>query len=88
MATRAECVMLNKGPHIETAVGVLDDVLHRMATHQHEKISLLRSRKPAHRPRRDVRPYRSRGWRGDAPSIGLRCGSRVEEPVAQVLPTR
>lgn len=41
-ATRAECVMLNKGPYIETAVRVLDDILRRMADHQSKKVSLLR----------------------------------------------
>ena len=42
MAARAECVMLNKGPHIERAVRALDDVLVRMSTHQHKKAALLR----------------------------------------------
>jgi pyruvate kinase len=43
MATRAECVMLNKGPHIEAAVRTLDDILRRMAEHQHKKNPLLRA---------------------------------------------
>ena len=30
MGDRAECVMLNKGPHIVTAVRVLDNILRRM----------------------------------------------------------
>ena len=34
MAERAECVMLNKGPHVVSAVKVLDDVLRRMQCHQ------------------------------------------------------
>ena len=42
MAERAECVMLNKGPYIVEAVGVLDDVLRRMQHHQAKKSSLLR----------------------------------------------
>jgi pyruvate kinase len=42
MSQRAECVMLNKGPHIETAIGVLDDILRRMAGHQRKKGALLR----------------------------------------------
>jgi pyruvate kinase len=42
MAERAECVMLNKGPHIVDAVKVLDDVLRRMQCHQAKKSSLLR----------------------------------------------
>jgi pyruvate kinase len=42
MAQRAECVMLNKGPHVETAIVVLDDILRRMSGHQRKKAALLR----------------------------------------------
>ena len=42
MAGRAECVLLNKGPHIAHAVATLDDILRRMASHQHKKVALLR----------------------------------------------
>jgi pyruvate kinase len=42
MSNRAECVMLNKGPHIVTAVRALDDILRRMGTHQTKKRSMLR----------------------------------------------
>lgn len=42
MAARAECVMLNKGPYIEQAVGALDGILRRMETHQRKKVPLLR----------------------------------------------
>ncbi|HVA05558.1 MAG TPA: pyruvate kinase [Acidimicrobiales bacterium] len=42
MAQRAECVMLNKGPHIDTAILFLDDILHRMSGHQRKKTALLR----------------------------------------------
>lgn len=42
MGGRAECVMLSKGPHILAAVGVLDNILQRMQTHQQKKGSLLR----------------------------------------------
>jgi len=41
MAQRAECVMLNKGPHIDTAISVLDDILRRMSRHQRKKTPLL-----------------------------------------------
>jgi pyruvate kinase len=41
MAQRAECVMLNKGPHIDTAMIVLDDILRRMSRHQRKKTPLL-----------------------------------------------
>ena len=42
MANRAECVMLNKGPHIMDAVRMLDGVLTRMDAHQHKKTPQLR----------------------------------------------
>ncbi len=42
MAQRAECVMLNKGPHVDTAIDVLDDILRRMSGHQRKKTPLLR----------------------------------------------
>lgn len=42
MSGRAECVMLNKGPHIDEAVVVLDDILCRMAEHHYKKNALLR----------------------------------------------
>ena len=43
MAERAECVMLNKGPHILKAIHALDGILGRMQAHQHKKTSMLRS---------------------------------------------
>lgn len=43
MGERAECVMLNKGPHILDAMRVLDDILTRMQSHQAKKRSLLRA---------------------------------------------
>jgi len=42
MGERAECVMLNKGPHVREAVTVLDDILRRMEEHQHKKRAMLR----------------------------------------------
>jgi pyruvate kinase len=42
MGERAECVMLNKGPHVAAAVCALDDILKRMAAHQFKKRSMLR----------------------------------------------
>lgn len=42
MGERAECVMLNKGPHIVEAVVALDDILRRMATHHYKKNALMR----------------------------------------------
>eukprot|EP00850_Spirogloea_muscicola_P004660 SM000020S06010 [mRNA] locus=s20:421010:426983:+ [translate_table: standard] len=43
MGERAECVMLNKGPHIVRAVSILADILVRMSSHQSKKQSMLRS---------------------------------------------
>jgi len=48
MGDRAECVMLNKGPHIVQAVQVLDDILHRMQAHQLKKQAMLRELHLAH----------------------------------------
>jgi len=42
MGGRAECVMLNKGPHIIEAVRFLCDVLERMQGHQEKKRAMLR----------------------------------------------
>lgn len=48
MGHRAECVMLNKGPHMLTAVRVLDDILRRMQPHQTKKRAMLRELRLAH----------------------------------------
>ena len=45
MGGRAECVMLNKGPHILEAMHTLDDILRRMQSHQSKKRPLLRALK-------------------------------------------
>jgi pyruvate kinase len=42
MGERAECVMLNKGPHLVDAVRVLQDILQRMEAHQSKKSARLR----------------------------------------------
>jgi pyruvate kinase len=42
---RAECVMLNKGPHIVDAMRTLDDILRRMQQHQQKKRPQLRALK-------------------------------------------
>lgn len=41
-AARAECVMLNKGPHIAAAIATVLDIDRRMSDHHHKKQSLLR----------------------------------------------
>jgi pyruvate kinase len=42
MSSRAECVMLNKGPMIVPTVAFLSDILERMAEHHDKRMSLLR----------------------------------------------
>lgn len=42
LGARAECIMLNKGPHIVSAISTLVDIHGRMHEHQHKKRSLLR----------------------------------------------
>ncbi len=48
MGDRAECVMLNKGPHVVSAVRVLDQILRRMQAHQTKKRAMLRELRLAH----------------------------------------
>ncbi|HEY4649959.1 MAG TPA: pyruvate kinase, partial [Pontibacter sp.] len=43
MAQRADCIMLNKGPHIIEAILMLHDIVHRMQEHQLKKTSMLRN---------------------------------------------
>lgn len=43
LSTQAECVMLNKGPHLVEAVHFLDDILRGIEQHHLKKPSLLRS---------------------------------------------
>jgi pyruvate kinase len=42
MSMRAECVMLNKGPHIAAATKMLADIIRKMESHQYKKRSLYR----------------------------------------------
>jgi pyruvate kinase len=42
MSSRAECVMLNKGPRVVETVAFLADVLERMAEHHDKRMALLR----------------------------------------------
>jgi pyruvate kinase len=43
LAQRAECVMLNKGDFLLEALPIVDDILRRMAGHQHKKTARLRA---------------------------------------------
>jgi pyruvate kinase len=49
MGARAECVMLNKGPHLVEAVRALDSILRRMEAHQAKKSARLRHLQVAER---------------------------------------
>ncbi|HNF98994.1 MAG TPA: pyruvate kinase, partial [Pseudomonadota bacterium] len=42
MAMRAECVMLNRGPHIRDAVAALVNIIKKMEHHQYKKRQLFR----------------------------------------------
>ena len=41
MAQRAECIMLNKGPHVKEAIAFLKEISTRMARHQDKKSARL-----------------------------------------------
>ena len=69
MSDRAECVMLNKGPFIDDAVNVLDDVLHRMRRHQYKKIPLLH---PLTSWRLDTASPPTTPWKVPPARMGLR----------------
>jgi pyruvate kinase len=56
MGGRAECVMLNKGPHILDAMRTLDDILRRMQAHQSKKRPLLRALKAWALPAAEAAP--------------------------------
>ena len=47
--SRADCVMLDKGPHVLEAVRALGDILRRMQSHQSKKRPMLRPLKLADR---------------------------------------
>ncbi len=63
MSSRAECVMLNKGPYIRETLRFLVDVLGRMEEHQHKKTSRLRKLRvtDARAPRQPRLPAGKRG---------------------------
>ena len=42
MSMRAECVMLNRGPHIAAAVRMLVDIIRKMEMHQYKKRAMFR----------------------------------------------
>ena len=50
MGVRAECVMLNKGPHILEAIRTLDDLLRRMQSHHNKNRGMMRKLNVAKEP--------------------------------------
>lgn len=56
MSDRAECVMLNKGPHVLDALKTLDDILRRMQAHYSNKQPMLRQLTLAHGLASDPHP--------------------------------
>ena len=67
MGERAECVMLNKGPHIVTAVRALDSILRRMESHQEKKSARLRHLAVAERFFRSARNRAAKRTRRRSP---------------------
>jgi pyruvate kinase len=94
MGERAECVMLNKGPHILDAMRALDDILRRMQAHQAKKRPLMRALKSwsatldaPHAPS-TVRPRRSRSaGRLDRASEARRKVIRASSKAAILVPS-
>ncbi len=62
LGARAECIMLNKGPHIVEAMAAQRDIHGRMHEHQHKKSALLR---------------RLRAWDPEVTTSRPRPGERV-----------
>ncbi len=60
MSERAECVMLNKGPHVLEAVDLLERILRRMEAHQHKKRAMLRRLRWWSRVERRIEGWRAR----------------------------
>jgi pyruvate kinase len=63
MGSRAECVMLNKGPYILETLQFLRNVLTRMAGHQRKKTPLLRRLQVSDLRHADEKPARPAGAR-------------------------
>ena len=61
MSVQAECVMLNKGPHVVEAVHFLDHILRRMQQHHLKKRSPLRSLSESEIERGPVSAHSVRG---------------------------
>jgi pyruvate kinase len=94
MGGRAECVMLNKGPHILDAMRTLNDILRRMQAHQSKKRPLLGALKAwdlphaAARkklvPKRAGKTTRTRSAAGVFGKVGVRASSAPRRDSARV----
>jgi len=80
MGLRAECVMLNKGPYVVSAVRVLDDILRRMHAHQAKKRSMLRELRLAHMLPGEPDMAADRPSHSAAGRKGRPAASRTPEP--------
>lgn len=56
MAMRAECVMLNRGPHLQDAVATLVNIIKKMQHHQYKKRQLFRPLHVADGPSTQLMP--------------------------------
>jgi pyruvate kinase len=75
MGSRAECVMLNKGPYIRETLRFLTDVLRRMEEHQHKKTARLRKLRVS-----DANSARSRHRRVADSAVEPKCFAATTEP--------
>lgn len=80
MGSRAECVMLNKGPYILETLQFLHDVLGRMQAHQSKKMPLLRRLQVSDLRHADEKPVRPAGARKGA---AVRTGKRGHAVLAK-----
>ncbi|MCI4368110.1 MAG: pyruvate kinase [Thermoplasmata archaeon] len=85
MGERAECVMLNKGPHVIEALRALDSILRRMQSHQAKKTAMLRHLQVVERffaaPRASAPPEAPvpRGPRIRRSAVSIRSAARSPE---------
>ncbi len=56
MSQRAECVMLNKGPHITDAIRMLNNILGRMQRHQSKKMAMMRKLSVSEPEKTEIQP--------------------------------
>lgn len=88
MGGRAECVMLNKGPHVLDAMRTLNDILRRMQAHQSKKRPLLRALKAWDLLRNAAAKKSVPKYALDQPtSVGQRAGTTHPKRPATAVPS-